>query len=79
MHLVNDRDRPDGIFLPTYYFLSANGKKLPRLGAILCHSKAESETSTHLTERQKKFIKFLGITNFIKKSIEHSFSFHRYI
>ena len=29
MHLVNDRDRPDGIFLPTYYFLSANGKKLP--------------------------------------------------
>lgn len=50
-------------------------QKVARLGAILCHSKAESETSTHLTERQKKFIKFLGITNFIKRALSILFLF----
>ena len=41
-HIPNGDGRPPEIFLPMHHFVPGNGKKLPQLGAILCHSQAIS-------------------------------------
>ena len=37
-HIPNGDGRPTDFFLPTHHFVPGNGKKLPQLRAILCHS-----------------------------------------
>ena len=44
-HISNGDGRPPENFLTTLHFVPGNGKKLPQLRAILCHSQAISGMS----------------------------------
>ena len=50
-HIPNGDGRPPEIFLPTHHFAPGNGKKLPQLRAILCHSQAKNGMSLFSTRQ----------------------------
>ena len=50
-HIPNGDGRPPENFLTTLHFVPGNGKKLPQLRAILCHSQAISGMSLFSTRQ----------------------------